>query len=527
MRSFFLFLCSLFLFLSCRKEKASWESAWVAPLVNDTLDLTNLVNDSTLAISNSGYYEVDLSRTLIDWGIENVVAIPDTLIEHSFVSAVPSINVPPGFSFVNEVEEHELNVDDVQLKKIRVSAGKIQMKVFNPLVTKAFFTVQLPGVTKNGVEFQEQYVVDAGTSANPSTKTATLDLSGYELDLTGVSGGDYNKLQSRLIISTDPVGPSIVVTNTQQFNVEAQFSAIQVDYARGYFGNKVIDETKELTIEFLNMITDGSIDLPSPQLELKIINGMKVSATALVNGLSNTNYAGTTVALSSSQIGTPVTIDPATGSWNTLNPSSKTITFNAANSSIENYLENLGSKHLVDYRLELNPWGNTSGGWNEIFPTSRFKVQFNAQMPLAVGADGLTLRDTFDFKLEQNTDATHVNSGDLVLSASNAFPFSAAVRIFLIDDQGNTLSVIDGTDEISSAVYGVPQSPNDLLVEKSEIIFNLSSAQVEQLKKIKKIAVQAVFNTPNSAGVNVQQSIPAGAFLAVKMKARLQLNVVL
>jgi hypothetical protein len=276
------------------------------------------------------------------------------------------------------------------------------MKVFNPLPTKAFFTVQLPGVVKNGIEFQEQYAVLGGTTVNPGVQTAILDLSGYELDLTGDTGGEYNKLQSRLIISTDPVGPTVTLTNAQEFNVEAKFSGIKVDYARGYFGNKVVEESTELLIDFLSMVTNGSIDIPSPQLQLIITNGMKIAASATVNGLSNTNYSGTTIDLSSTTIGTPLFIDPATGSWNTLTNSTKTISFTSSNSNLESYLENLGNKHTVDYRLELNPWGNVSGGWNEIFPSSRFKVQFNAQMPLAVGADGLTLRDTFDFKLNQN-----------------------------------------------------------------------------------------------------------------------------
>jgi hypothetical protein len=277
MRNFSLLIICVFLLFSCRKEKAKWDTAWVAPIVNDTLNLTNLVNDSTLTVSSSGYYEVDLTRTLIDWGIENIVTIPDTSIEHTFVSVVPSLSVPPGFSFVNEVEEHELNVQDVQLKKIRVSSGTIEMKVFNPLPTKAFFTVQLPGVVKNGIEFQEQYAVLGGTTTNPGVQTATLDLSGYELDLTGDTGGEYNKLQSRLIISTDPVGPTVTLTDAQEFNVEAKFSGIKVDYARGYFGNKVVEESNELLIDFLSMVTSGSIDIPSPQLQLIITNGMKIA----------------------------------------------------------------------------------------------------------------------------------------------------------------------------------------------------------------------------------------------------------
>lgn len=518
-------ICSV-LFFSCRKEKAKWDTAWVAPIVNDTLSLSNLVNDSTLSVSSSGFYEVDLTRTLIDWGIENLVSIPDTLIEHSFTSVVPSLSVPPGFSFVNEIEEHELNIQDVQLKKIRVNSGTIQMTVYNPLPTKAFFTVQLPGVVKDGVEFQEQYAVEGGTTSNPGSETAVLDLAGYVLDLTGETGGDYNKLQSRLIISSDPVGPTVTLTNTQVFNVLANFSGIKIDYARGYFGNKILEESKELNIDFMSMVAGGSIDIPGPQLQLIVTNGMKIAASATLNSLTNTNYAGNTVELTGSSMSTPFYIDPATGSWNTLTNSTKNISFSSSNSNLEAYLENLGKKHTINYRLELNPWGNVSGGWNEIFPSSRFKVQFNAQMPLSVGADGLTLRDTFDFKLNQNTDASHASSAELVLTASNAFPFSADIKLTLLDANGAVLGQITGDKQVASSVGGVLAS-NGLVVSSSEVIFSLPESLVSKLNDKTKVVVNAVFNTPDANGINTQQSIPFGAFLAVKLKARLNVNVVL
>jgi len=153
---YLIFFLGTFLLFSCRKEKSTWNSDWVAPIVNDTLTLENLVNDSTLSISGTNY-EVDLTRTIFDFGIEDLIGIPDTLIIHSFNSTVASITVPPGFSIVNEIEEHTIDLDDIQLKKIRVSEGIISMEVFNPINTKAFFTIRLPGVTKDGIVFEDDF----------------------------------------------------------------------------------------------------------------------------------------------------------------------------------------------------------------------------------------------------------------------------------------------------------------------------------------------------------------------------------
>lgn len=523
---FLLFLGSFLLF-SCRKQKTTWNSDWVAPLVNDTLSLENLVNDSTLSISSGTTYEVDLTRTIFDYGIEDVIGIPDTLIVHSFNSSAASITVPPGFSIVNEIEEHEMIVDDIQLKKIRVSAGTISMEVFNPINTNAFFTIKLPGVTKDGIVFQDDFVAPAGTQANPGTVTANLDISGYSLDLTGQDGSGFNLLQSQLIVTSDPAGPSVILTSAQIFKVEAEFKGIKVDYARGYFGHLIESDTTSFTIDMMNMVNAGTLDLPSPQIQFEIINGLKVDAKATISLVSGTNYAGNTVTLNNSQIGSPIYLDPATGSWGTLSNSTETITFNSSNSNVESYLENLSRTHTIGYKIELNPWGNTSGGWNEIFPNSRVKVKLKAQMPLALGVDGLTLRDTFDFEINQDPTKTHVESGILVLNASNAFPFSSNVKLFLMNDQGTVLHTIIGTTAIQSSLFGLVDPNDGKLKMNSELNFVLTEAMLNDLDLIKKIAVETQFNTPDPiSGTNQSVSIPVGAFLAVKLKAKLNLKAI-
>ena len=49
--------------VSCRKEATTWYSDWVLPVAGDTLDLSNLTNDSTLAIEN-GVYVLDMHRKI-------------------------------------------------------------------------------------------------------------------------------------------------------------------------------------------------------------------------------------------------------------------------------------------------------------------------------------------------------------------------------------------------------------------------------------------------------------------------------
>ena len=50
------------------------------PLVRDTLSLENWYNDSTLESTNGTTLDINLSRTLLDIGIDDLIAIQDTII---------------------------------------------------------------------------------------------------------------------------------------------------------------------------------------------------------------------------------------------------------------------------------------------------------------------------------------------------------------------------------------------------------------------------------------------------------------
>lgn len=520
-----IFLLSL---SACKKKETSWTSDWVAPLVNDTLTLKSLENDSTLVVNSSFNYELNLTRTIIDKGLSDFLEIPDTSIIQDYVLAVGSISIPPGASIVNQIEEHTLNVPDVQLKKIRVSKGVINVKVFNPLPTTAFFTVKLPGVEKDGVGFSENYSAPPAVGNVDGIVTANLDISGYWLDLTGELGDGYNILQSQLIVNSSPTGPTVNLTNQDVIKVQADFKDLRIDYARGYFGNQVFTESINRNLEQLNSVESGSIDLPGTTLRFEVENGLKIGAKITINSASNTNYSGNTVSLNSPQIGNPIYLDQASGSWSTLNPSIETIEFTPSNSNLEQYLENLGKDHLINYKLELNPWGNVSGGWNEIFPNSRLKIKLHAELPLTVGMDGLTLRDTFNIDLAQNTDKTHIESGDIVLNATNAFPFKGEMTLFFLDEAGNLLHSVQGTTFLQSSLYGDVDPSDGLRKKKSEVHFVLTNAIIKDLERITQVCVRAKLDTPDPVtSTNQTVSIPAGAFMSVKLKAMFRLKTVL
>ena len=522
---FFIFL--VFILVSCKKEKTSWNSEWAMPLVRDTLSLENWYNDSTLESTNGTTLDLNLSRTLLNIGIDDLITIQDTIITQKVSPSFSINNIPPGTKFINQTEEHTFNLDGVLLKKVTISRGFIKLKVYNPLGTRLYYTIQLPNATKNGIPFEQTYIVEGGSNSSPGTNEETIDLSNFSLDLRGVNNLSFNKLTSILSVKSDPNGSVVSLSTSQVFKFDAQFIDLAPNYAKGYFGNSIISDTTTFNLNALNKITAGNIDLTNSSLNFEIENGAKVSLNAKLTMAQNTNNQGNTTNLTSSNIGNDIIISQAMGTSSNLSPCSKSISFNSSNSNIEQFLENAGATSKIGYCFQLNPWGNTSGGNDEIFSNSRIKVKFNAAMPLSIGADGLTLRDTFDINIQNNDVKTHIHSGAFILNTDNSFPISCQPLLYLMDENNFILYTIIGDSQISSSIQGTIDPKDGLMKKKSTVNFVVDESIAKNISAIKKVVIETIFNTPNaSSGLSEIQSIPNGASLSVRLKLKLNAKII-
>lgn len=508
---------------ACKKD-ASWNSAWVVPLINDRIGLDKFVNDSTLDDSGVNY-ALDLKRTLYNFSLTDIVAIPDTTIDRSVNLSSSGLTVNPGFTFYNVVEEHELQLQDAQLKIIQVAEGYIDFELENPVETGVYITVELPGVTKYGNVLSETFFIGAGTNSNPGKIKKTISIADYQIDLRGTAGNSYNKLQSLIKIKSDPNGNTVTVSSTDVFHVKSKFRDVKLHYARGYFGKKDINDTTQFNVDVFNNIVAGTIDIPNTTVKLILENGIKMDGSGLIKHLKSTNNQGNVVNLSGGNVGTTFTIDQPTGSFSTLVPSQRIIEFNSGNSNIEAFIENLGVKNELAYGIKINPWGNISGGWNEVFPQSKLKMTLEAQMPLNIKMDNLTIRDTFAFQLSQKKDKSHIESGVLQLDLDNAFPFEGKIKLLFVDENGAVIETVSASQPIVSSLYG-EQNSNGLWHKTSTVEVPLSIVAVDKLNSTKNIIVEAIFNTPDpNTSSNQMVGIPVNAYLGIKAKAKFQLKM--
>lgn len=520
MKKLLFVLCIGLAFASCKKrDKAIWDTDWQVPLVHDSLTLSDLVADSLLTVVG-GNYVLDINSSLFEFKLSDFVELPDTTIENNFPIAL-NFAAAPGTSFTNgTIEEHPMNIGDVQLKRIRVKGGGIELKVFNPIATKTFFTIKLPGVTKNGVVLTQNFVAPAGTQSNPGVVTGLVDLSGYELDLTGQNGLSYNRIQSQLTVMSDPNGPTVNVTTSDIIKFKFSMKDVQLAYARGYFGSELVSDTVYANIDAMNNISDGMLDVDAMTFDLAIENGLKVTGKFKINSLKNINAAGNAVSLNHPNIGTWNTINAASGSSeNSIAPSYTTLNFTPGNSNFEQFIENHGSKNELSFQLQMNPWGNVSGGWDEIYDSHPLRVKLNGMFPLNVGLTDLIFQDTFDLSLVNDPAKTNVKSGQIWVNAMNAFPFEGSLQLYLLDANYQTIAVVSGTSNIQSSVFG--SVVNGIMQKKSEVFFPVSESVCDNIGAVKHCMIKLKLNTYDANGSNVQVPIPANAFFKFKLGANL------
>ncbi len=507
------------LFTSCKKEKTSWDSDYKLIIINDTLMLENLSKDSLFAQDAiTGDVRLSFEKEVLDFDISDQVSIPDTTIIQKYGIAVNTYTVQPGFSFVNNVTDHVFDLRGAKLTLAGIKTGEITLEVENPYETNATFDVSLPKVKKGGVVLMRTLNVAKGTQSNPTKAFVNVDISNYDIDLTGTDGTGFNSLQTVLKVTSDPNGPTIQITKYDTTTFKATFKNLRVDHAKGYFGNQSISQSFNEKVPFFDKLS-GIVAIEDYNLSLILENSCKLEGMLKILDINNKNtITGNSVALQNPIIGNPIFVQTATGNWQNHQPSIRMFNFNPLNSNLSDFIANLGSLMSGNIQLKLNPNGNTYSGWNELFSDSRIKVKLKADMPLKIKLEDLVFKDTFDIQLKNQLDKTRLTKGKLIMEATNAYPIDMIASLELLDENDHVIGVVNSSDRIKSSTEGSFYF-NGLSCAKSTVKFELNEDLAGNLQNVKKLVVRFKANSyaSNMGTIPSVTTIPYNGFIATKV----------
>ncbi len=482
----------------CRKDAgpARWDVDVLAPLVTTTFTLGDLIADSLLVTGPGGNVSLLYRSTLFSVDLDTVLRAPDTTYYYPGAINVPGpIDFPAGAGIVNDNDVTRFDFDDLELRQLILREGTLALELTNMIASSMVGTFSLPGAQFPGGGNTLGATVAAGSPASPVLQTQVRDLSGVTFDLRGPDFNSTNTLHTIVAINLDPAGSGAVVTDQDSVNAQVTYSGLIPQYARGYFGSRVLEVGPEETdLDLFNSIIGGTLDLDEVTLRMKITNGIGMDIRIVLGSLQAVNTrTGTTVDLTHAILDGPINLNRAVDLGGAPQPSIYQNVLDNSNSNVDLFVENLPDKLSYSLDLFLNPLGDISNGNDFLYYESELEAELELEVPLRLIADELTLQTFATVDLPGSAEAHALQSGDLRLFVTNGFPLQARMEIDIVGPDDSVWENVAVDGQIASGIVG-----GDGFVEASvasELRAGLSAAQVDRLYEEGRFRIRVIFNT--------------------------------
>jgi hypothetical protein len=487
------FLC----LFSCKKDltRPSWDVDVSVPLIHSSLGLENLIPDSLLSTNSNGEVSLVFNQSVLKLNLDTLLNLPDTTVTDTFSipAPFPSLNINPGQTIISSTENKRFDLDDIELSNVKIKSGQTSFQISSTISQPTVYEYTITNALKNGQPFNFTINVPAGSVANPSIVNGIYDFSGYELDLRGDSGNEYNKYKTIIKVSLASTATVTTVYSYDKVIVKNTFSNLRPSFAKGYFGSQQIDVPYEETVfDFLTNIS-GTLDLDQVNIDFEILNGIGIDATVKIDTLKSVNTRnGNEVLLNHSFIGNSININRAILTGITAVESIYSLILNNGNSNTNLFLENLPDKIGTSLGILINPMGNISGHQDFLFDDKTFDVRVNAEIPLNIIASGLTLSDTLELTINPE-NADNVNEGVLHIFADNGFPFSAEVQLYLLDANNQIIDSVIHPNLIYSAYTNTSFVVTS--ARETRLDVRLNPSQTDHLLNSQRLLIKTIFNT--------------------------------
>ncbi|HLP54221.1 MAG TPA: hypothetical protein VK151_04295 [Fluviicola sp.] len=448
MKQLAIVLGCIVLFSSCKKE-TTWVGDWTFPLVDDTLTLNSLIEDS-IVYDNNGTTHIRFEESLYKSSVSELITIPDTTVSADISLDVDSYTVQPGSSLYHQFDM-VLDIDPVQLTYFKVKSGVLKYKARNVIPTYTTFKAEFPYSDNNGSVLTASPVASPGTSANPSFITGQVDISGYSFETMGEMQDSINSVFSKLKITTDPAGPPVTITRYDTLYFEVSLEDVVLEAATGFFGNEVIQQSVSTDVDFFKNVPSGSFDLSAISLSLSVKNGVDAPAQFRLTSLTAIDENGTSTTLQTSLLNQWMSLNAAQINGTDINPGVAVVVLNDQNSTIIDLIEAKAVTVQADYEVQFNPSVFTLQ--NEFIGNSFIELSLEGDVPVNMQLSALVIDDTLDLNVA-NLDFSTIEEAALDVLVRNEFAIDVTGTFVWLDKYHQPLAILPKTMTIKSADYG-------------------------------------------------------------------------
>jgi hypothetical protein len=330
----------------------------------------------------------------------------------------------------------------------------------------------------------------------------TFPLEGYNVDLRGQSGVQYNTFYNEFIARIDSTGEVVTISKEDSIQVIYGLQNIVPQELKGYFGQTDISESDTIgNLGLFDKIAEGSINLEDGTVNLVIANGVGIEGDVVIKKLTAWNSrTGQKVDLSAPDyINVPVPVQRAYDNPFTIGYTNFALT--PANSNILDLIEVFPDRLIYELDLEVNPDGNNYNYQDFLNAESRIDLFLDLEIPLEFVANSLTLVDEYDSGLNAIENKQDIKEGTFTLFIDNGFPFEAGIKLDFLNMIDEVLASVDLA--APPIVAGELNADCRVTVPAySERSVYISPELMQEILDADKVRITAIFDTQSAAGCN-------------------------
>jgi len=511
------------LFTSCRRDidLANWDVDALVPVAHGTINFADFAPEENVYGDGESLLHLTAAETLISLGLDTLIGIPDYSIDTGFVVPI-SINFPPGVPFFYQLEETKFDLKDVELTRALIRESRITIFLENTIDKPVLFEYGIYSATLDG----DTFLVQARVEAN-DTLSRSFTLDGYELDLRGEEGTDFNTIVTFLQAMIHPdETQNHQFTAGDEFNIKNTVKGVVPEFVTGYFGNQSVLFEEDEALDVFAQFPYQSVNITDFHVTLTIDNGIGADLKLNIQELRSENtVTGANAALNHEVINNNQLYPRAINLYDLTDPVKhiqKKLTFSDENSNLDELLELRPDRFLANLDIEVNPLGDISLGNDFAYYGHNISAFMQMDVPLVVSAKGVVLNDTSDFQFiapQPNNPLDRINYGSLNLILENRYPIDAEIQVYLLDTFNNLL---DSLLESPALVLGAEENNLGIVefAEQSIVEIPIGPALFDQLELTNYLKISAVLNTVGVDSVHLRNNSGIEYKLVADINAR-------
>jgi len=480
----------LLLSTTCSKwDIPDWDIGVAAPLIKTTLHLSHIIPSDYLTSDNDQQGTVEYRHQVYTLDPDELFDMEQSITDLAY--NIPfTLTLNPGQHFISTLEETDFGFQNTEIRSITIGSGLIHLVLTNPITEKVVCEYAIPGSSKNGKPLTITATIPAAVAGIPGIKEMDVDLSGYNLDMTGTSGMAANRITVKIDTRIHEDAQPVQVTPFDTLKIRASITGFSLQEAHGYFGqHEFLSGLQETRMDLFDLFETGTLEPDTITAQITMHNGAGMDLQLMIKEITARNSKShSSVTLNDPFIDVPINVGRATRNaiTGTIVPTVQTIRFDP---SITKQMFSIFPDYL-DWELDMtvNPMGNITMGNDFLHEDHPVAAWFELLIPLRFSSQGLTLKQDVDFYY----GTSQVIDGIVYLIADNRFPFDATITMMLFDEQGTLLDSLKPAGIIRSGDHALPAAP---VPTRTVITIPCDQERIALLTRTQKIGLEVVLDT--------------------------------